>query len=66
MHIYANQQFLSLDELIVSTSSELIFYGKLRPIDMLYELIYDNMSNEEIFWTKMQIFINEHTIYEVR
>ena len=65
MHIYANQQFLSLEELIVSTSSELVIFGKLRPIDLLYELIHDKKENDEIVWTQIQAFINEHTIYEV-
>jgi hypothetical protein len=66
MHIYANQQFLKREEYIVSTSTELVFVSKLRPIDELYEIIHENMANEDIFWKKLQTIIDEHTIYEVK
>jgi len=66
MHIYANQQYLKTVEYVVSTSTEIVFVSKLRPIDELYEIIHENMSNEDIFWKKLQTIIDEHTIYEVK
>lgn len=66
MHIYANQQFIKNIEYIISTSTEVLFVYKLRPIDELFEIIHENMSNEDIFWKNLQSIIDEHTIYEVK
>lgn len=64
MHLYSNQQFLHIEQYLILTTSEIITIGKIRPIDLLYEILKDRESESDDL-TFLNKFILDHSLYEV-